>query len=779
MLPLLWALSLSIGSKLQDPSLSGQFNIWESDDFYGRRINETLNFVDEAGYAPELTGEGITVRIIDDTLYGAHGQFAHFDSDNSWNNETSSHDPWIANSGVSWGTMAGGIIAAKWDTEWTAGIAPNVSLSCWATGTQSNLFFARTVEGLRTGGSMMVILLGRKIGMDCNNTCAHAPDRADVNTALASITLNTVTVVSTGIDGGKYGNTNFWQLRRDPRIVVVADLTHYGTATAWSTRGTSVMLCAHSGGSSSVLDENAYFPGLDVLDGPPDLGRANGNPIGLGAPAVAGLAALLKNVNNQFTWRDIQMIMACTANTTDYTHPSWVKNAAGIWYSDTYGFGKPSIRDALFFARSYQRLPALLSGSVRWNETAELIPLRHKDLEVELEIEETIRTIEYVTLSLTLGDLDYRFLKVILVSPQGTEAILKRFSTDKKVPDEAHFTVRNFLGESAAGVWILRLIYEHVGKNGMLLEATLNVYGSSQKIINNQRPGNNHNTWTPLGWPVNFDLDTNETECGVPLNVTMSSRKATVPLLMGDQEKTSRWPLEPEFVVPSTIKKITIPCHYADNFTFQLKSESYSNTSITVYYGESAFIRVHNPHTPYTVQDPAPYEVIPYSGEPLYIPVSVAMDFSRYPDGAQWQFMHITLYDMVAEKVIYENFCESRNMSISINRTCTKCLLSVVPVWTPSNRMTCVQMIQPFSIVDEGEMGPGKWVVKLDASCPIPPGIVVHDVTPTLPPVNRAPALVVGVLFFISFAVFMIAYFVINRKPSKTTMAESLVNAIV
>ena len=779
MLPLFLALSLSIGAKLQDPSLSGQFNIWESENFYGRRSNETLNFVDEFGYSPDWTGESITVRIIDDALYGAHGQFAHFDAAHSWNYETGANDPWIANIGVSWGTMSGGIIAAKWDTEYTAGIAPNVTLSCSATGTQAAQFFPRTLLGLQNSAGMLVILIGRKTGMDCGNSCVHADDAADVDRALATITSEKVVVVSTGIDAGKYGNTNFWQLRRDPRIMVVADLTHYGTATAWSTRGTSVMLCAHSGGSSSVLDENAYFPGLDVIDGPPDLGRPNANPVGLGAPAVAGLTALLKNVNRQFTWRDIQMIVACTANQTDYCHPSWVKNAAGIWYSDTYGFGKPSIRDALFFARSFQTLPTLLTGSVRWNETDELLPLRHKDLEVELEIKETIRTIEYVTLSLTLEDVDYRFLKVILVSPHGTEAIVKRYSTDGNVPQEAQFTIRNFLGESAAGVWTLRLIYEHVGKNGKLLEATLNVYGSSRKIINNQRPGNNHHNWTPQGYPVTITVDTNETECGVPLNVTMSSKKTSVPLLMGDEEKTSRWPLEPEFVVPSTVKQVTIPCHFADNFTFQLKSEAYSDKGPIAYYGESTFIQVSNPYTPFTVQNPVPYEVITWRGEKLRIPISVAMDFSLYPDGSQWQFMHVTLYDTVEEEVIAQNFCESRNLSISLNRTCTKCLLSVVPVWTPSDKMTCVQMIQPFSIVDEGEDGPGEWVVKLDASCPIPPGIIIHDVIPTPPSVNRTPALVVGVLFFVSFAVFMIVYFVLNRKPSKNTMAESLVNASI
>jgi hypothetical protein len=57
------------------------------------------------------------------------------------------------------------------------------------------------------------------------------------------------------------------------------------------------------------------------------------------APAVAGVAALMLQVNKHLEYRDVMHILIDTARKIDPTDSSWFKNAGSHWVSRDYGFG--------------------------------------------------------------------------------------------------------------------------------------------------------------------------------------------------------------------------------------------------------------------------------------------------------------------------------------------------------------------------------------------------------------------------------------------------------
>lgn len=756
--------------EMSDPLLDREFHIASSCHFYKHLSNETLAVLDQGDWGIEdQTGLNISVSVIDDTCYHTHADLSpRFRLDMSFNFQTNHSDPWIA-SNFSSGTVYAGIIGAQWNNISIAGIAPNVSMSCLATGTDPEQWRSRMIQALDYHNqNVRIKLIGRRTGLECLSTCEHEPEDDELNSILSRSPASLVYVSSAGADAAKYGNTNFFQVRRNPRVTVVSDINQRGAGSVWNSLGTATLLCAHAGGSSSLFDGKYLFPGLSVLDVRPENNYelVSGDPVGLGAASVAGIAALMLEKNGNLTWRDVQLILAITARRTDFSHPSWVKNAAGYWYSDVYGFGRPSARDAVFMTTLWPLLETQIMDEVVVNETNKIRGMRHQMVEVELNLTSSVEMIEYVTLSLEISDLDYRFLKVLLVSAAGTTAVVKRYSSSVALPTSCEYTIRNFMGESANGVWKLQLVCDHPNCDGVLSGVTLRVFGTKRLFESNQRQGNNPHVqyWEDN---TNVSIESEIIECGEPVNVTITSELDDSPLtlLLGDEGRTSRWPLLKTVVNPSHVKTVTIPCHYHTNSRLKLIVDA-TNSETDVRTGESNVFTVKNTKTPWVIEDPSPYQVMRMTDNGINIPISVVMDFSVYPDGAPLQNVHVTLYDMDNKTVVGEHVCSPDNISITYtaNETCEHCLISVTPVWTPLDTMTCVEMIQPIAIIREDDTDPGIWTVPLDLTCPTPPGIRTGDPTPEPKKRNELPGLLVGVFFFISFGLFVALYFFCNRK---------------
>jgi hypothetical protein len=204
----------------------------------------------------------------------------------------------------------------------------------------------------------------------------------------------------------------------------------------------------------------------------------------LATPLVSGVVALMLDANPRLGYRDVQEILALTAQKTDTTDSSWLTNGAtganggGLHWSEVYGFGRVDARAAVRLAETWHSRGSAANLETRslpdegrivyigpdsiGSERRVFDPASHPDggdLLVE-HVEVTLHGIlwrqfdgtVYDTYSLTR---DNRYW---LESPAGTIVDLTTRppidQTEGIVPDWV-FTATGFRGETASGIWRL------------------------------------------------------------------------------------------------------------------------------------------------------------------------------------------------------------------------------------------------------------------------------------------------------------------------------------
>ncbi|SAK70697.1 serine metalloprotease MrpA [Caballeronia hypogeia] len=227
------------------------------------------------------------------------------------------------------------------------------------------------------------------------------------------------------------------------------------------------------------------------------------------APTVTGVVALMLQANPNLTWRDVRVILASTARQIDVGHvaptttlpsgetytpePAWLRNAAGMWFDNLYGFGLVDAAAAVAMARSYTSYltgPMKESGQSLQFESANgtsiaMGKVSGTEFPITLGGSVPVSKVESVRVVLTLGNATPGDLAVELISPSGTRSVLLQAynvlqGTDISIPSMT-LASNVFLGEPAKGVWKLRLIdvNRRDGDTPMVLQrAIVNVMGS-------------------------------------------------------------------------------------------------------------------------------------------------------------------------------------------------------------------------------------------------------------------------------------------------------------
>ena len=720
-----------------DPLYDKQFGLKNSGQFYGISREDIRT---ERVWNDKIFGKNIPIAVISDGCYSEHSDLApNFDLEHSWNYYSWQKDPNHLNSSVSHrGTDFAGIISASGNEICTIGVAPEAKISCFNIENENRT--AKNVLDSITRGNdyFRVKLLGTL--ERCGKICEHKPLDEELHAALlnAPDTVNFVTPA--GADAFLGGDTNFFPVSRDPRVIVVSDSNHRGAHSSWSNRGTSILVNAPVGGSSS-FDTNTFpsMPGLGVES--PTSCQNEVNPIGAGAAYAAGAIALALEANSALKWRDVQALLAVTSTINNPNHHSWTKNGAGYYYSHFYGFGRIDADLLISAAKKWTNLPTQASISITKDQQHNIPTMNNGSVDIEFTVNKSILFTEYVTVSVSIDVIDASLLRFQLTSPKGTMFNIKAtsISNDNRHVVNLLYTVRGYFGEDATGTWKLHVISDSIGPESHLYNATLSIFGISTKFSIPHMPqekGNNPYTVISETMLADVKIKDNSVSCrsDFQLNITgESSTEANASMYLGTIDRKHRWPLNESLTITNKTVSIdmNLPCFFSDKERFNLIVEDMK----TGVWGEVE-VAIYNTEKDLILLNPTRYEVFRcLSEDPKSIETNIdivpAMQMRYWLDGSFGQRARVTILDMDSGDFVFREDVNMKNqISIHFNgSSCPRCLLSVVPSWH-DDMHDCLTMLQPISIISYHEDPPQKWIIPLTDKCPIPPGVFTPTPTP-------------------------------------------------
>lgn len=351
-------------------------------------------------------------------------------------------------------------------------------------------------------------------------------------------TLGNIYVFGAGNDQWVGGNVNYNGFANSRYALPVAAIDHTGKQTIYSEPGASLLVSAYSSSSgvgittTDLVGNNGYngYPNNDYTN------RFGGTSAS--APFVSGVVALMLEANPTLSWRDVQHILVRTAKKNDPTDFDWRTNGAGYHVNHKYGFGAIDAEAAVRLAQSWTSVGNETMVSSGLQNVLEDIPDGDEQTGVRSNvlISDDI-TVEKVEVVFNTDHRDWRDLKVVLKSPDGTESILAdSISSDPNAENSYQlqgesglwsFTSVRHWGESSRGEWQLQ-VFDREGNQiqGQWNTWKLNLYGTKPTVSISATDANATEGGDPGQFTVTrtgstkYDLTVNYTIAGTATNST-------------------------------------------------------------------------------------------------------------------------------------------------------------------------------------------------------------------------------------------------------------------
>ncbi len=272
-------------------------------------------------------------------------------------------------------------------------------------------------------------------------------------------------------------------------VTAVCSTDGSGKKSLFSEEGVNLWVCA---------------PGSDIVTTDNGGGYAAASGTFLSAAQAAGVAALLREINDQLSWRDIKLILAGSARQNDVSDPSWetgaVKYGSDVEryrYSNKYGFGVVDAEAATELAGNWKGV-----GEMRTVTASSDNELTIPDGEGEADGVpvsglvipdlEKITFTEFVEVELVFSCGCLQDLNIQITSPSGTMSELVRESARGPSNEEKNcvsylrkkhrFGSAKHLGEDPSGEWTLGISDtasgdEEAEYTGTLHSWSIRVYG--------------------------------------------------------------------------------------------------------------------------------------------------------------------------------------------------------------------------------------------------------------------------------------------------------------
>jgi len=466
-----------------------------------------------SGVWPQYAGSGeVVVAVLDTGIESAHPDIKNnLDISLSYHYGYHINDPIPISGDVGFhGTSCAGIIGAQgWNGEGVRGVAPMTrlaGLNIFSTGRLTDIIDALSREGMdiysNSWGPFSSSYLtnwetlehavedGARFGREGKGNIyvfAAGNDRLE---------LEDGTLVHHG-----YANTS--SLHNNKHVITVSSVNAKGRLSSYSNTGANVLV-AGTGGEYGLSDPaivttdlTGYDEGRDTrhdtegniiadsdLDGLNPEGNYTRfmNGTSSACPSVAGVCALMLHANPSLTWREVKYILAHTARKNDVTDSGWSTNGAGLLVNHYYGFGVVDATAAVTMAENFVGLPPKNESYLYSEQLSTDIPdANSTGIERVFTVTESL-TVEHVDVWITVSEHQkIDDLRVVLVSPSGTESVLavggEGFLSFTESYDDWRFSTVRALGENAQGEWRLKVADLGTYSIGTLVNWHLQIHG--------------------------------------------------------------------------------------------------------------------------------------------------------------------------------------------------------------------------------------------------------------------------------------------------------------
>jgi kexin len=478
-----WLRAMSKRALPDDTLFSGQWHLMNTGQG-GGAVGEDLNIVTVwdtyRGSANEV------IAIVDDGLEIGHEDLqGNVLAGFSWDWVGGDADP-SPGSGDDHGTAVGGVAAADgFNTLGVTGAAPWAALVGYrllGAGTDTN-----EAEALSRNNQTIDIYSsswgpwddGRLEGPGPLTEAAIAEGVAEGREGRGNIY-----VWSAG-DGYDADNSNYDGYANSRYTIAVAASTNYGDHAWYSETGANILVNAPSSGGSL---------GITTTDRTGSAGFSTGNYTGdfggtsSATPLVSGVIALILEANPYLSWRDVQQVLATTAEQNDPSDSDWTTNGAGFPVNHKYGFGRIDALAAVTAAESWAHVGPELSAEGTSSPDTPIPDDDATGVSDAINISEDI-SVEYVEIFFSAADHTYwGDLQVELTSPAGTTSILSEAHLVSTLDgyDNWRFGSVRHLGESSQGTWSLSVKDLAAADTGTFQSWTLRIWGedTSAHIVN-------------------------------------------------------------------------------------------------------------------------------------------------------------------------------------------------------------------------------------------------------------------------------------------------------
>ena len=260
--------------------------------------------------------------------------------------------------------------------------------------------------------------------------------------------------------------------------IAVGASNNMGAASSYSEHGACILINAPSsfGTMSITTTDNSGGCGGEPGDYTFSAGGTSAS-----APMVAGVVALMLEINSALSWRDVQHILLLSATQNDPDDPGWVLNAAGLPIHPQLGFGRVNAEAAVRLSAAWDGvIPAGLPQVSAAELDVSQSPIPDFDPNgVQLMLDSPDRfVVEYVEVTVDITHERRGDLEIVLTSPGGTPSVLAspRPSDFGENLNWTFMTVRHW-NEPAEGRWTLNVRDLQDGGVGTFHSWELTIHG--------------------------------------------------------------------------------------------------------------------------------------------------------------------------------------------------------------------------------------------------------------------------------------------------------------